>query len=130
MYVPSLGTAPARRRYPAVILAEGGEKVVGSEPDAAAAPEPTEHPVEHPGPEPVEHPTEHPASDPTEPSADQPASTEQAPAPRRRIVRRLPSSDRVLPDITSDERDAGWGEVPEPDDDEHLLRDVPPHHGS
>jgi len=35
----------------------------------------------------------------------------------------------VLPDTTSDERDVGWGDPPEPDDDERLLREVPPHHG-
>jgi hypothetical protein len=107
--------------------------VVGSEPDAAAASHPTERPgepAERPAPAPVEQPTEHPAPDPGEPPAAQTASTGPAPATRRRIVRRRTSSDRVLPDITSDERDVGWGEVPEPDDDEHLLRDVPPHHGS
>jgi hypothetical protein len=107
--------------------------VVGSEPDAAAASHPTEHPAEpagHSAPDPAEQPTEHPAPDPGEPPAGPPASTEPAPATRRRIVRRRSSSDRVLPDITSDERDVGWGEVPESDDDERLLRDVPPHHGS
>ena len=36
----------------------------------------------------------------------------------------------LLPDLTSDERDAGWGEAPEPDDDERYLREIPPHHGS
>jgi hypothetical protein len=36
----------------------------------------------------------------------------------------------VLPDVTDDERDVGWGDVPEPDSDERLLREVPPHHGS
>lgn len=36
----------------------------------------------------------------------------------------------VLPDVTSDERDVGWGDPYEPDDDERFLRDVPPHHGS
>jgi hypothetical protein len=36
----------------------------------------------------------------------------------------------VLPDVTDDERDVGWGDVPEPDGDERLLREVPPHHGN
>lgn len=36
----------------------------------------------------------------------------------------------VLPDVTADERDLGWGESPEPDDDDRYLREVPPHHGS
>lgn len=41
----------------------------------------------------------------------------------------------LLPDVTSDESDAGWGDEPaaaerDPDDLERFLRDVPPHHGS
>jgi hypothetical protein len=36
----------------------------------------------------------------------------------------------LLPDVNDDERGVGWGETPEPDDDERLLREVPPHHGS
>jgi hypothetical protein len=36
----------------------------------------------------------------------------------------------LLPDVTADERDPGWGEPPEPDDDDRYLREVPPHHGS
>jgi hypothetical protein len=35
----------------------------------------------------------------------------------------------VLPDTTRDERDLGWGDPPERNDDERLLREVPPHHG-
>lgn len=35
----------------------------------------------------------------------------------------------VLPDVTSDERDVGWGDLPEPSDDDRYLREVPPHHG-
>jgi hypothetical protein len=35
----------------------------------------------------------------------------------------------VLPDITTDERDLGWGELPESSDDDRYLREVPPHHG-
>ena len=38
----------------------------------------------------------------------------------------------VLPDVTSDERDLGWGDRPDehdPDDLDRFLRDVPPHHG-
>ncbi|RKS68563.1 hypothetical protein CLV35_3691 [Motilibacter peucedani] len=39
--------------------------------------------------------------------------------------------DPLLPDTTTDERDEGWGERPEPSDadDERLRREVPPHHG-
>jgi hypothetical protein len=46
------------------------------------------------------------------------------------VARRRPSTGPVLPDVTSDEQDIGWGDRPEPDDDERLLREVPPHHGS
>ncbi len=43
---------------------------------------------------------------------------------------RPPADDAaVLPDVTTDERDVGWGERPEPDDDDRYLREVPPHHG-
>jgi hypothetical protein len=68
------------------------------------------------GSEPDAGPASHPADPP--------------PASRPRIARRRPSTDSVLPDITSDEQDVGWGDLPEPDDDERLLREVPPHHGS
>ena len=36
----------------------------------------------------------------------------------------------VLPDVTTDERDIGWGDPPDPGDDDRYLREVPPHHGS
>lgn len=36
--------------------------------------------------------------------------------------------DELLPDITDDERDLGWGER-DGGDDERYLREVPPHHG-
>ena len=61
------------------------------------------------------------------------AGPDQAEPPSRpgpRIARRRPSTGPVLPDVTSDEQDVGWGDRPEPDDDERLLREVPPHHGS
>ena len=51
-------------------------------------------------------------------------------ANRPRIARRPPSTGPVLPTVTDDEQDVGWGEAPEPDDDERLRREVPPHHGS
>jgi hypothetical protein len=34
----------------------------------------------------------------------------------------------VLPQRSSDETDAAWGEWPEPDDDERLRQDRPPHY--
>jgi hypothetical protein len=41
--------------------------------------------------------------------------------------------DPVLPDVTGDEQDVGWGDEPrsssDPDDLDRFLRDVPPHHG-
>jgi hypothetical protein len=33
----------------------------------------------------------------------------------------------VLPTRSEDETGIGWGEAPEPDDDERLRRDRPPH---
>jgi hypothetical protein len=33
----------------------------------------------------------------------------------------------VLPAQSQDETEVGWGERPEPDDDERLYRDRPPH---
>ena len=49
---------------------------------------------------------------------------------RPRIARRPPNTGPVLPAVTDDERDVGWSEPPEPDDDDRLRREVPPHHGS
>lgn len=64
----------------------------------------------------------------TGPDRDTP--TAQPPATRPRIVRGRSSTGAVLPDTTSDEQDIGWGEIPEPDDDDRLRREVPPHHGN
>jgi hypothetical protein len=38
-----------------------------------------------------------------------------------------PDDEPVLPARTEDETGIGWGEDPEPDDDEHLHRERPPH---
>jgi hypothetical protein len=35
--------------------------------------------------------------------------------------------DPVLPERSRDDSDIGWGEPPEPDDDERLRQDRPPH---
>lgn len=36
--------------------------------------------------------------------------------------------DEVLPEQTSDDTDRGWGEAADdPDDDERLIREKPPH---
>lgn len=36
--------------------------------------------------------------------------------------------DEALPEQTADDTDHGWGEMPEPDDDERLTREKPPHY--
>jgi hypothetical protein len=69
----------------------------------------------------------------TDPSPSRPAErddAERTPATRPRVTRRPPSTGPVLPTLPRDEQDVGWGDSPEPDDDERLLREVPPHHGS
>jgi hypothetical protein len=93
--------APAGGATLRSILTEDGDRVAGPDPDS-----PRSRPAD---------------GDRAEPA---PAGT------RPRIARRRPSPDPVLPAVTDDERDVGWGEMPEPDDDERLLREVPPHHGS
>jgi hypothetical protein len=47
--------------------------------------------------------------------------------PPRRPTERPDRSEPVLPDRTRDEESLGWGER-EYDEDEHLRREVPPHH--
>ncbi|MGH3199430.1 MAG: hypothetical protein ACRDNT_26705 [Streptosporangiaceae bacterium] len=38
-----------------------------------------------------------------------------------------PDDQPVLPARSREDTDAGWGERPEPDDDERLSRERPPH---
>jgi hypothetical protein len=38
-----------------------------------------------------------------------------------------PPDEPVLPSGTSDESDIGWGDQPEPDSDDRLREDRPPH---
>ena len=38
-----------------------------------------------------------------------------------------PDDKPVLPEQTEDEIAVGWGEAPEPDDDERLRSERPPH---
>jgi hypothetical protein len=46
--------------------------------------------------------------------------------PRRNAVRR---ADRpVLPDVSQDELDVGWGDAPSERDDDWYRRERPPHH--
>jgi hypothetical protein len=56
---------------------------------------------------------------PSNRASDQPAGA-AAPDPR---------DPPVLPDKSREDTDAGWGERPEPDDDERLSRERPPHWG-
>lgn len=39
-----------------------------------------------------------------------------------------PAADR--PEQSAEDTDTGWGERPDPDDDERFYRDRPPHWGS
>jgi hypothetical protein len=110
--VPANAAPPGvrRRSYSAVILTEGGDEVAGAKPDPTPS-RPAER--DGAGPEPADR-----------------DGAAQVPAGRPRVARRPPSTGPVLPDVTDDERDVGWGDAPEPDDDERLRREVPPHHGS
>jgi hypothetical protein len=61
------------------------------------------------------------------------AGSQAGPRGGRSVDEPLPESARdqagVLPDTTADERDIGWGDLPEESDDDRYLREVPPHHG-
>jgi hypothetical protein len=64
---------------------------------------------------------------PEPPAPDQPAPKHPAPG-RPASAGRAAHDDRpVLPEQSPDDTDAGWGERPEPDDDERLRQDRPPH---
>jgi hypothetical protein len=52
-----------------------------------------------------------------------------APRPSVGAVPRSREDSPVLPDITSDEQDAGWGDEPTRRDDDWYLSERPPHHG-
>jgi signal peptidase II len=41
-----------------------------------------------------------------------------------------PDEDPVVPTKSREDTDAGWGEAPEPNDDDRFYRDRPPHWGS
>lgn len=43
------------------------------------------------------------------------------------MTRPGPDDKPVLPAPTQDETDVGWSEDPEPDDEERLRQDRPPH---
>lgn len=67
-------------------------------------------------------PTQAEGDRPAHPAPTPPAAPAGAPPA-------MPADRPVLPDVTSDERDVGWGDWPEPSDDDRYLREVPPHHG-
>jgi signal peptidase II len=52
-----------------------------------------------------------------------PANPPDPPAPDR-------AEEPVVPTQSREDTDAGWGEVPEPSDDDRFYRDRPPHWGS
>ncbi len=57
-------------------------------------------------------------------------STPSAPAPKRRdetSARAEPDDKPVLPAQSEDEAGVGWGDAPEPDDEDRLRQDRPPH---
>ena len=53
-----------------------------------------------------------------------------APDPAGRVGPPDSGDKPVLPVRSQDDTDVGWGERPEPDDDERLNRERPPHWGS
>lgn len=63
----------------------------------------------------------------SEPNAgdDPDAVTEPDAGPEPPAV--TPADQPLLPSRSSDETDVGWGERPEPDDDDRLRQDRPPH---
>jgi hypothetical protein len=79
----------------------------------------------------VPSPQPTPEQPPPEQAPSEQAPPEQAPSERTPPERpRPPAPDRgpVLPQRGSDETDAGWGERPEPDDDDRLRQERPPHY--
>jgi hypothetical protein len=56
-------------------------------------------------------------------AGDKPSADRRDPHPRR-------NDEPVLPDVTEDERDVGWGDDPDSGrrDDEWYRRERPPHH--
>jgi hypothetical protein len=65
-------------------------------------------------------PTQTPPEEPPKAESPKPESPKAEPP--------APDARPVLPQRGSDETDAGWGERPEPDDDERLREERPPHH--
>ena len=53
---------------------------------------------------------------------------EQGPSSSASVLRRHPVEE-VLPSVTSDERDPGWGDEPSAYSDDWYRNERPPHHG-
>lgn len=66
------------------------------------------------------------SSEPGQPTPPAKKPSKNEAARRRRAAELL---GELMPDVTSDETDEGWGERREGSRDEEFLRDVPPHHG-
>jgi hypothetical protein len=78
-------------------------------------------------------PTETPREDEASPEGQAPPEgqiprEDQAPPEGSPRVPARPDPGPVLPERSSDETDAAWGERPEPDDDEWFRQERPPHH--
>ncbi len=56
--------------------------------------------------------------------------SDAAPEQPARVSLPDPRDEPVLPTRSRDDTDVGWGELPEPEDDERLYRERPPHWGS
>jgi hypothetical protein len=69
---------------------------------------------------------------PEQPDDDAPVQADTAPAPAAPVqpTPTLPapvSPTPILPTQSREDTDVGWGDYRERDDDDHLLRDRPPH---
>jgi hypothetical protein len=69
---------------------------------------------------------------PEQPDDDAPVEADTAPAPAAPVqpAPTLPtpvSPTPILPTQSREDTDVGWGDYRERDDDDHLLRDRPPH---
>jgi hypothetical protein len=58
-----------------------------------------------------------------------PAAADQSPADAPTERAAAPAA-RILPVQSREDTDAGWGDYRDPDDDDRLLRDCPPHWGN
>ena len=67
---------------------------------------------------------------PEQPDDDAPVEADSAPAASVQPTPALPppaSPTPILPTQSREDTDVGWGDYRDRDDDDHLLRDRPPH---